>query len=89
MKTFAKTIAITAIALASASAFASKPTSIKYIEEIVVEGDQVYAHYQVSCSNGETQDLSAWDNRKQWCAGKGMRDDCSKKQIKAAKKVCK
>lgn len=89
MKTFTKVAVATAFALSSVSAFAAKPTSIKYIEEIVVEGDQVYAHYQTKCSNGEVKDLSAWDNRKQWCLGKGNRDECSKKQIKAAKKACK
>lgn len=89
MKTFTKVAVVSAFALASASAFAAKPTSIKYIEDVVVEGDQVYAHYITKCSNGETKDLSAWDNRKQWCLGKGTRDNCSKKQIKAAKKACK
>lgn len=89
MKTFTKVVAASAFVLASASAFAAKPTSIKYIEDIVVEGDQVYAHYVAKCSNGESKDLSAWDNRKQWCQGKGTRDDCTKKQIKAAKQACK
>ena len=89
MTTFKKAIAATAVLLASTSAFAAKPTSIKYIEDIVVENDLIYSHYQVQCSNGATADISAWDNRKKWCVGKGGQDDCSKKQIKTAKQVCK
>ncbi|MEH6556554.1 MAG: hypothetical protein V7459_04965 [Oceanicoccus sp.] len=72
----------------SASAFASKPTSIKLIEDIV-DGDNIYSHYIVKCSNGKTADISAWDNRKKWCVGKGGKDDCTKKQIKTARKVCR
>lgn len=68
---------------------AAKPTSIKYVEEIVVGEDKVYAYYQVSCSNGDKKDISAWDNRKLWCLGKGGTDTCHKKQIKTAKKSCK
>ena len=89
MKAFTKAVVTCAFTLASVSAFAAKPTSIKYIEDVIVEGDVVYAHYVTKCSNGESKDLSAWDNRKQWCQGKGTRDDCTKKQIKAAKKACK
>ena len=84
-----KTIATAAILLAAGSTFASKPSSIRYIEEIVADGDEVYAHYIVTCSNGAEKDITAWDNRKNWCVGKGTKDDCSKKQIKTAKAVCK
>lgn len=71
------------------SAQAAKPTSIKYIEDIVVDNDMIYSHYSVRCSNGKAADISAWDNRKKWCLGKGGQDVCNKKQIKTAKKVCK
>ncbi len=84
-----KIVLTTAVLVASASAFAAKPTSIKYIEDIVVENNLIYSHYQVQCSNGQTADISAWDNRKKWCVGKGGQDKCSKKQIKTAKAVCK
>lgn len=89
MMTFKKTLTATALLMATSAVFAAKPTSIKYIEEIVVEGDNVYAHYVVTCSDGAEKDISAWDNRKNWCVGKGGKDDCSKKQIKTAKEVCK
>ena len=84
-----KLVLTTAMIIASGSAFAAKPTSIKYIEDLVVENDLIYSHYRVKCSNGKTADISAWDNRKKWCVGKGGQDLCNKKQIKTAKKVCK
>lgn len=85
-----KNIFLAAAALTlSAGAFAAKPTSIKYVEDVIVANDMIYSHYEVKCSNGTTGDISAWNNRKKWCVGKGSQDDCSKKQIKAAKKVCK
>ena len=84
-----KIVLSAAVVIASTSAFAAKPTSIKYIEDIVIQNDLIYSHYEVKCSNGKTADISAWDNRKKWCIGKGGQDDCSKKQIKAAKAVCK
>lgn len=89
MTTSKKLFIASAIFAASSAAFAAKPVSIKYVEEVVVANDVIYAHYEVKCSNGETADISAWDNRKKWCIGKGGQDDCSKKQIKTAKKVCK
>ena len=84
-----KLILATAFVVASGSAFAAKPTSIKYIEDIVVDNSIIYSYYQVKCSNGKIADISAWDNRKKWCIGKGGQDVCNKKQIKTAKKVCK
>ena len=89
MITIKKIVLTTAILAASAGAFAAKPTSIKYIEDVVFNDDLIYSHYQVKCSNGKLADISAWDNRKKWCLGKGGQDVCSKKQIKIAKKVCK
>jgi hypothetical protein len=84
-----KAIIATAMMAACASAFAAKPTSIKYIEDIVVGDNEIYSHYSVKCSNGKTADISAWNNRKKWCIGKGGKDVCNKKQIKTAKAVCK
>lgn len=89
MKAIKTTVLAAAVLLTASSAFAAKPTSIKYIEDIVVDDNDVYSHYVVNCSNGQTRDITAWDNRKSWCIGKGSKTDCSRKQIKAAKKVCK
>lgn len=87
--TLKKAILTTAALTLSAGAFAAKPTSIKYLEDVVVANDLIYSHYVVKCSNGVDADISAWDNRKKWCIGKGGQDECSKKQIKTAKAVCK
>lgn len=89
MFTVRKLLLACTLLAAGNAAFAAKPVSIKYIEDIVVENDLIYSHYVVQCSNGSSADISAWDNRKKWCVGNGKQDDCSKKQIKAAKKVCK
>lgn len=89
MKTIKKLLVTSALVAVSGVALAAKPTSIKYVEDIVVENDLIYSHYVVKCSNGVTADISAWDNRKKWCVGKGGQDECSKKQIKTAKIVCK
>lgn len=89
MNTLSKAILGIALTAASTAAMAAKPTSIKYQEDIVINNDQVYSYYVVKCSNGEMKDISAWDNRKLWCIGKGLKDECNKKQIKTAKKVCK
>lgn len=88
MKAISKVLVGAALVLGSAGAFAAKPTSVKYVEDVVV-GDALYSHYVVNCSNGVNVDVSAWDNRKSWCMGKGGKDDCAKKQIKIAKKACK
>ena len=82
-------ILLTALFFALA-AHASRPTSIKYVEEFVQGNDVIYTHYLVSCSDGRVADVSAWDHRKKWCVGKGVSDGvCEKKQIKIAKLVCK
>lgn len=89
MSTTKKLLLTCSLVLASTAALAAKPTSIKYVEDVVIENDLIYSHYIVKCSNGQSADISAWDNRKKWCVGKGGQDDCSKKQIKTAKQVCK
>lgn len=76
--------------LFSLSAFAAKPTSVKYVEDVVTGSEEIFSHYVVACSDGKEGDVSAWDNRKLWCIGKGSKhDSCAKKQIKTAKQVCK
>ncbi len=84
-----KTLVSMSVLVFSISAMAAKPTSIKYVEDLVLADETIYSHYVVTCSNGKAADISAGDNRRQWCLGKGARDACSKKQIKAAKQVCK
>ena len=68
---------------------AGKPTSVKYVEDLVVNNSVIYSHYRVTCSDGKVADISAWDRQTKWCVGKGRQDNCSRQQIKAAKKVCR
>ncbi len=77
------------IILASTQSLAAKPTSIRHVEDIITKNDLIFSHYQVKCSDGRQEDISAWDNGKKWCTGKGGQNDCSKTQINAAKKACK
>lgn len=67
---------------------AAKPTSIRYVEDIITDKNEIFSYYIVRCSNGREVDISVWDGRKSWCAGKGTKIDCNKKQIKTAKEVC-
>jgi hypothetical protein len=89
MKHINKVFLLVALAFAASSSFAAKPTSIKFIEDLTSADGQAYSFYSVKCSNGQQKKISAWDNRKRWCLGKGQQDTCKKKQIKIAKKACK
>ncbi len=77
-----------ALTVMAGTAFAAKPTSIVYVQEVPV-GEEIYAQFKVKCSDGTEKEVSAWDNRKLWCQGVGAKEDCDKKQIAAAKKACK
>ena len=86
-----KKIGLLALLICVLSPFshAAKPTSFKYVEEIVADNDTTYALYLVKCSNGKRYQISAFNNKKLWCEGKGIQDNCTKKNIKLGKKVCK
>ena len=73
------------------SALGAKPTSVQGIEDVITDSEEVLSHYVVACSDDSQDDVSAWENRKHWCSGKGVRDDpnCSKKQIKTVKQMGK
>jgi hypothetical protein len=73
----------------SLGAAAAKPSSITFESEGTSPDGKAYALYTVKCSDGQTQALTAWDNRKTWCVGKISQEACSKKQIRAAKDACK
>ena len=89
MKKFSQIAMASALLAFSFSAFAAKPTSITFESEGSSPDGKAYALYSVKCSNGQTQPLTAWDNRKTWCVGKMSQEACSKKQIRAAKDACK
>ncbi len=77
------------VCLVSLNTHAAQPKSVRYIEDVIIQGDQMYAYYIVKCSNGVHIDVSAWNERKLWCIGNGEKTDCKKKQIKIAKLACK
>ncbi|MEQ9464555.1 MAG: hypothetical protein RJQ10_12920 [Haliea sp.] len=85
---FAKVAAASALLALSAGAFAAKPTSIVFQGNHETAAGVAYAEYLVKCSNGKTATMTAWENRRQWCAGNEQNDQCERKQIKAAKAAC-
>lgn len=89
MKASIRTFAAVGFFALSAGAFAAKPTSITFESEGKAADGQVYANYVVKCSDGQSQPLTAWDERKKWCVGKVSQENCDKKQIRAAKIACK
>ncbi len=78
-----------AIASICISAHAAQPQSVKHIEDIILPDDTIYGYYLVKCSDGREESVSAWNEKKLWCAGKGNKDNCQKKQLKIAKVVCR
>lgn len=84
-----KVAAFAALATASATSFAAKPTSIVFDAKGETSDGTPYSTYMVKCSNGKKEELTAWDNRKKWCVGDAASESCQKKQIKAAKAACK
>lgn len=74
--------------LMSSQAMAAKPVKITPGEKgSTADGD--FRKYNVKCSNGKIQPVTSWKNGKEWCVGEESKENCSKKQIKAAKKACK
>ncbi|MEP5568828.1 MAG: hypothetical protein ABJN62_13390 [Halioglobus sp.] len=86
---FIKIAAFAALATASASSLAAKPTSIVFDANAETTDGTPYSTYMVKCSNGKKAELTAWDSRKKWCIGDAASEECEKKQIKAAKAACK
>lgn len=80
--------ALSVALMASSTAFAANVVDIKYSEKgnSMLNGE--YRIYKVSCSDGKTKKISAWDKRRQWCVGTSKRN-CSNDQLKTAKRACK
>jgi hypothetical protein len=89
MKLTIRALLAAALTCLAAGAHAAKPTAITFESEGKAPDGQEYASYVVKCSDGTEKPLTAWDNRKNWCVGKVSREDCEKKQIRAAKNACK
>lgn len=75
--------------LASTSALAAKPVKITPGKKGVADSGDNFRNYVVQCSNGKKLPLTSWKNGKEWCIGERSTENCSKKQIKAAKGACK
>ena len=86
---YLKTAAAAALVAFSAGSFAAKPTSIVFNANGENAEGTPYSTYMVKCSNGKKVDVTAWDGRRKWCVGGTDSDNCSKKQISAAKDACK
>ena len=85
-----KLAAAGALVAASAAAYAAKPTSIVFQANGENAEGTPYSTYTVKCSNGQKEELTAWDNRRNWCVGNSESDICyGRGQIKAAKAACK
>ena len=86
---FIKVAAFAALAAFSAGSMAAKPTSIVFQSNQETAEGTAFASYTVKCSNGKKVDVTAWDGRRKWCVGGADSENCSKKQISAAKDACK
>lgn len=89
MKNFLSMIVASTCLVFSLSATAAKPTSITFQSNGTTPDGVEYSNYIVKCSNGQKQPITAWDKRKKWCVGSESMENCSKKQITAAKNACK
>jgi len=86
---FLTPLAATALLTIASSSFAASPTSIVFETNSETGDGTPYAQYAVKCSNGKKVQVTAWDNRRQWCVGEASKQDCESKQIRAAKAACK
>ena len=89
MKRTALALLTMAMMTASVGALAAKPVKITPADKGVAADGAEYRNYVVQCSNGKKQPLTSWKSGRKWCIGQASQENCSKKQIKAAKKACK
>jgi hypothetical protein len=83
--------AAAALLLLSAGSQAARPTSIVFNTNAETEDGRTYAQFTVTCNDGRSVPLTAWDGRRKWCIGEigGVSAfSCDKKQISAAKTAC-
>lgn len=73
--------------LLSTPLLAATPKDINYASKGSGMLGGEYYIYNVTCSDGKTRKISAWDKRKEWCVGT-ERSNCSNDQLKAAKQAC-
>ena len=89
MKKSVITVLAVSLMTVSLGATAAKPVKITPGSKGVASSGENFRNYVVQCSNGKKQPLTAWNKGKKWCVGQESGLNCTKKQIKAAKKACK
>jgi len=89
MNTLLKT-ALVAVAAASFSTavLAGTPKSFAQIGKGVAEDGSAYKIYRAKCSATKNVVMTKW-SRKEWCEGEGLRDNCTKSNLKLGKQLCK
>lgn len=85
---FRRALLLVIMALMANSSLAAGAKNIRYVEAVKARGATVYVHYKVTCATGASEDISAWNDGKKWCAGRGRQDRCTKKRVKIARWVC-
>ena len=83
--------AAAALLMLSAGSQAARPTSIVFNINAETKDGQTYAQFTVTCNDGRSVPLTAWDGRRKWCVGEIAEVgtlSCDKKQISAAKTAC-
>jgi hypothetical protein len=68
--------------------FAASPQDIRFSGKGNSLLGGAYHIYKVRCSDGSKRTISAWNDRKKWCAG-NKKNQCTNDQLTTAKKVCK
>ena len=74
--------------LVSTAAFAAKVDKIKVPVINKTSGGQEFRVYAVRCTDMRTEYITAWNNRKEWCAGDTRHENCGHSKQQAAADVC-
>jgi len=74
--------------LLSGQSWAATPTDINYCAKGKTAFGTKFTTYNVRCSNGKKEQITAWDQRTKWCVGNASTSNCFNDQLKAARKAC-
>ena len=75
-------------ALYSSPNFAATPKDIRFLSKNKSLFSGTHYVYQVYCSDGRKGNISAWEKKRKWCKGR-KKKRCFRKQMRAAKSVCR
>ncbi len=81
-------LAAAALLLIATTSHAARPTSIVFKTYAETADGTPYAEFLVTCDDGRSVPITAWDNRRRWCIGGPGSGNCDKKQFSAAKQAC-